>query len=378
MARTMEEQAVELIKRSRQILVTTCEHPSLDEVSGAFALAHVLKAEGRAFDLVIPGFTTAPAFLPQNGVTVRGSVGALRAYHFKLDVSKNPLQELLYEVRDGLLDITLLPKEGSWNGQDAHFSAADDRYDLIITLGAVDKQSLGELSRRETDFLSRTVTINIDCSASNEYWGQINLVDLRKSAVTEVLSAWLESWATDKITPDIATCLLAGIVSKTRAFRTPNLQPETLERAAKLVALGGRREEVVYGIWRTRSVASLRLWGAALSRLEHDTTSGLVWTSLTETDFLEANAEIDATDGVVEELIRYAPEARAILIFYHRAGDLQARLHALPPLSAIELARPFQATGTRETAVFHKTGIFPHNNRQAEIIEQLKTQLRKI
>jgi nanoRNase/pAp phosphatase (c-di-AMP/oligoRNAs hydrolase) len=375
MARTMEEQAVELLKRSRLTLITTCEHPSLDEVASACALAYCLKAEGRQFDLVIPGFTTAPAFLPTEGLTIRSLVGALRAYHFKLDVSKVSLQELLYEVRDGLLDITLLPKEGSWTGQDAHFSAADDRYDLVIALGASDKQSLGELSRRETDFLSRVVTINIDCNAANEYWGQINIVDLRKSAVAEVVHAWLETWAADRLTPDVATCLLAGIVAKTRAFRTPNLQSETLERAAKLVALGGRREEVVYGIWRTRSVASLRLWGAALSRLETDPTTGLVWTYLTETDLHEANGDIDATDGVVEELIRYAPDAKAILIFFHRADSLHGRLHALGPHSAVEIARPFQATGTREIATFNVAGMFPHTQLQKTIIEQVKTRL---
>ncbi len=377
MARTMEEQAVELLKRSRQTLITTCEHPSLDEVASACALALCLKAEGRAFDLVIPGFTEAPTFLPLKELTIRNHVGALRAYHFKLDVSKVPLQELLYEVRDGLLDITLLPKEGSWVGDDARFSAADDRYDLVIALGAADKQSLGELSRRETDFLSRAVTINIDCQATNEYWGQVNIVDLRKSAVAEVVYAWLESWAADRLTADIATCLLAGIVAKTRAFRIPHLQSETLERAAKLVALGGRREEVVHGIWRTRSVASLRLWGAALSHLETDAMSGLVWTSLTETDVLEGGGDIDATDGVVEELIRYAPEAKAVLIFYHRAETLQARLHTVPPLSAIELGRPFQAQGTRDTAVFEVRGTFPHTTSQQQIIDQLKKSLLK-
>ncbi len=375
MARTMEEQAVEQLKNSRQILITTCEHPSLDEVASACALAHCLKAEGRPFDLVIPGFTTAPAFLPTAGLKIRSQVGALRAYHFKLDVSKVHLQELLYEVRDGLLDITLLPKEGSWTAQDARFNAADDRYDVVIAIGAPDKQSLGELNERETDFLSRAIIINIDSRATNEYWGQINLVDLRKSSVAEVMHAWLETWAANHLTPDVATCLLAGVVAKTRAFRTPNLQPETLERAAKLVSLGGRREEVVYGIWRTRSVASLRLWGAALSRLEQHPSSGLVWTYLTESDALEAGKDSDAIDGVVEELIRYAPEAKAILILQHRANSLSGRLHTLPPYSAIELARPLQATGTRETATFTIAGTFPHTELQAKIVEQLSTRL---
>lgn len=377
MARTMEEQAIEFLRRSRKTLITTCEHPSLDEVAAAVALAHCLKAEGRPFDLVIPDFGEAPSFLPTKGLDIRSEVGALRAYHFKLNVDRVPLQELLYEVRDGVLDVTLLPKEGSWTGDEARFIAADDRYDLMIAIGANDKQSLGELSRTETDFLSRVVTINVDCQATNEYWGQINLVDLRKAAASEVMHAWLETWAAERVTPDVATCLLAGIVSKTRAFRTPHLQAETLERAGKLVALGGRREEVVYGIWRTRSVADLRLWGIALSRLENDPSTGLVWTSLTEADFIGAGGDMNATDGIVEELIRYAPEAKAVAIFQHRAEELHVRLHTLPPFSAVELGRPFQAIGTRETATFKQMGTFPHTEQQQGILEQLKGQLGK-
>ena len=377
MARTMEEQAIELIRHSRQILVTTTEHPSLDEVAAVYAMAHVLKAEGRSFDLVIPGFTNSPAFLPTQGINVRPEVGALRVFHFKLDVSQVALQELLYEVRDGLLDITLLPKAGAWKTEDARFSAADDRYDLLITLGAADKQSLGELSRRDSDFLSRVVTINIDCNATNEYWGQVNLVDLRKSSVTEVLQTWLETWNAERITPDVATCLLAGIVSNTRAFRSANTSAATLEGAAKLVALGGRREEVVQGIWRIRSIASLRLWGAALSRLEHDAATGLVWTTLTESDTIAAGGELDVTDGVVEELLRYAPEAKAIVIFYHRAGELQGRLHAQGSLSAIELARPFHAEGTREVATFTIKGEFPHTEQQNSVVQSVRDQLIK-
>ncbi len=375
MALTMEEQAVQLLRRSRQTLITTCEHPSLDEVASACALAHCLKAEGLTFDLVIPELTAAPAFLPTGGLQIRPQVGALRAFHFKLDVSQTPLQELLYEVRDGLLDVTLLPKEGGWTGSDARFTAADDRYDLVIAIGAADKQSLGELSRRETDFLSRTVTVNIDCSATNEYWSQVNLVDLRKSSVAEVMYTWLETWATNHLTADVATCLLAGIVAKTRAFRTPNLQPETLERAAKLVALGGRREEVVYGIWRTRSIASLRLWGSALSRLENDQASGLVWTYLTEADLIEVGGDLDAMDGLVEELIRYAPEAKAVVIFQHRTDHLHARLLTVGSHSAVELTRSFGGTGTRETATFRVNGTFPQTEQQRHVVNQLTSQL---
>lgn len=353
MARTQEQQAAELVNRARQILVTTREHPSLDALASTFALGHALKKAKKSFDIVIPGWKVTdalPTFLSPAGLPISDKIGALRAFHIKLNVQEVPLSELMYDVRDGQLDITLLPREGGWKPEDAVFQSGLDRYDLVITVDANDMTTIGALGQEQADFLYRTPIINIDCSSRNEYWGQVNLVDLTAVSTSEVLYQWFQEWDKTLVDASIATHLLAGMIARTKSFRTTNVTPRTLSVSSSLIELGANREQIIHGLWRTRSIGTLKLWGRALSRLVVEKECGLVWTSITESDVAEAGVPFHALDGIVDELISYAPEARAVALFFTRATQAELNVHALPPLAAQELIRPLGGQGTREEA----------------------------
>ncbi len=352
MSRTQEQQAVDLISRARQILVTTREFPSLDAFASTLAMGHLLKKAGRSFDVVIPGFDPShlPSFLSAANLNVSEKVGALKAFHIKLNVQSVPLSELMYDIRDGVLDITLLPREGTWTPEDAVFQAGLDRYDLVITIDASDMTTLGPLGREHAEFLYRTPVINFDCSSHNEFWGQVNIVQLNAVSTSEVIYQWAKDWNPALIDKDIATHLLAGMIARTKSFRTPNVTPHTLATSSALIEQGAAREQIIHGLWRTRSVGALNLWGRALSRLRHEQATGLVWTTLSESDLSEAGVPFHALEGIVDELISYAPEARSVAIFFRRETQVDLQLYALPPLNAQELTRPLSGQGNREEA----------------------------
>lgn len=353
MALTLEQQAVGHISRAKHILVTTREHPTMDSLCSVAALAVILKNLNKSFDAVVPGFDPdkAPSFLP-NGLNIKNRAGAMRAFHLTLDVREVPLGELMYDVKDGKLDITVVPKEGEWSPKDLSFRHGDDRYDLVITVDVPDFASLGEAFRHQADFFYRTTIINIDHASTNEYWGQINLVDLNAVSTSEVVYQFLKTWNGDMITPDAASLMLAGMIANTRSFRTPNVTPRTLQASSDLIERGAKRGEIVSALWRTRTIPVLKLWGRALARLEHDRDSGLVWTSLADGDFMEAGAQRDDVKGVVDELLAYAPDAKVVAILMQDRDGLRVNLFATAPLSAAELARPFGGNGTREQATF--------------------------
>lgn len=377
MARTQEQQAQELIRHARQILVTTRELPSMDALASTLAVGHLLKKAQKSFDLVIPGWDpkNLPSFLSHEGLTITEKVGALRAFHIKLNVQKVPLSELMYDVRDGVLDITLLPREGDWTEQDAVFQSGMDRYDLVIAVDASDMTSLGALGREQAEFLYRTPIINIDCNARNEYWGQVNLVDLTAVSTSQVLYQWIESWDTNLIDASLATHLLTGMIARTKSFRTPNVTPRTLATASTLIERGAAREQIIHGLWRTRSVGALKLWGRALSRLNTDVSTGLIWTTITENDLIESGVAFHALDGIVEELISYAPEARAVAVFFQNATKTDLYLYAIPPLNAQEIIRPLGGHGTREEA--HATLAPEKTTESSDLVTQTVTQLKQ-
>jgi nanoRNase/pAp phosphatase (c-di-AMP/oligoRNAs hydrolase) len=376
MAFASNQQARELIFRSRQILVLTREHAGVDAVASALALGLILKKLNKPFDIVIPGFdaTHLPPFLPSD-LPIASRLGALRALHVKANVTRVPLGELLYNVKDGLLDITLIPREGSWTPQDITFHYSDDRYDLVIALGAADRTAFGALAQEQSDFLHRTTTINIDCQAQNEQWGQTNLVDVRAASLTELIFEWIQMLDPTLFDTTIATCLLAGIIAKTKSYRTTHVSPRTLTISSNLITLGAKRDEIVNGLWRTRGIDVLKLWGRALSRVNHHVPTGLVWTTLVEADFLESGAEPHAIDGVVEELISYTADARVIVLLVHQKNDVHVHVHANAPLSAAELTRPFNGSGTHERADFILPNIENLQASTKDVIERLQKAL---
>lgn len=354
MALNPTQQAQELIARASRILVATRDHAATDALAAAVACHGYLKKLNKQVDTVVPGFdrTAAPSFLRGGADEVRGTIGAMRAFHVTLDVSKTPLGELMYDVKDGKLEITVVPKEKEWHPNDVSFRHGADRYDLVIALDCPDMASLGVLAREHADFLYRTHIVNIDCSSANEHWGQVNLVDLNAVSTTEVLFNLLESWNRNLIDEDLATALLAGMIARTRSFKTPNVTPKTLATSSALIAMGARREEIVNGLWRTRSIATLRLWGRALARLDQDRDTGLVWTVLSHQDFIAAGAGPEALEDVIDELISYAPEAKTFALIYESdpGKGVCVAVAATPPRSAAELGRPLGLSGTRDRA----------------------------
>ena len=107
---------------------------------------------------------------------------------------------------------------------------------------------------------------------------------------------------------------MAGIVSKTKNFRLPNINPKTLEVVGKLIELGAKRNEVVEGLYKTKAVETLKLWGRALSRLKQD--NQIIWSLLTRNDFIHSGADQKMLPDVIHELISTSPNTDIIVLFF--------------------------------------------------------------
>lgn len=358
MALNTEQQVIEHIGRAKRILITTRDQAPNDAIASVISCTQFLQKMDKGAEGVIPNIKPEdkPKFLAKGLEGILPKTGPMRHFELSLDLKRTELGELFYDVQDSQAIITIVPKSGEWTPKDIHFRAGQDRYDLIIAVDCPDMASLGSLFREHADFLYRTPIINIDHDPGNEHWGQINLVDLTAVSTTEILFRLFEAWNRGNIDADMATYLLTGMVAKTQSFRTMNVTPRTLQVASQLIAYGGRREEIVHGLWRTKTVPTLKLWGRALTRLDQDRQRGIIWSYLTRADFVEAGASSQALEGIVQELISYAPEARAIVLVYEdehvSSKGACVIIHAIPPFSAQELGRTFGAYGGRDRVNF--------------------------
>lgn len=357
MALKLHEQFLAALERARRPLIVLSEHANVDDFASAFGVAALLAKLQKPFEIATTGGVLPKSlnFL-RKPFPIRGDLPNIRKLTIHVDASKAKVDELSYDMDGEELLIHLIPKSGQWSEKDILVQADQYRYDLIITIGVADLQSLGALYQSYTDFFFETPVINIDHQASNEHYGQMNFVDIGAVSVSEVVQDLFEHIDKSLLDEEVATYLLTGMIFKTKSFRSENVTPKTLKVAGDLIAAGARRDAIVEHLYKTRTVETLRLWGRALARLKSTEDQSLVWSLLTRQDFVSAGVEEQALDNIVEELMMSSPNAKVgVLLFEHSDGHIEGVIRAERPFDALYLGAPFRASGTREEAYVRVT-----------------------
>lgn len=324
MALSEFQQISQIASTSQHVLVLFNAHDNGDAVGSALALSSILQKQGKQVDVACSDFTVPKSFsfLPKIS-EIKPELGHLQKFIIKVDISKNPIDTISYDVKDGTLSLYLTPKHGLLSKHELRTAQSTFKYDLIITLNTPDLESLGSIFLNNTDLFYRTTIVNIDHQASNERYGQINLIDLMATSTSEIVYSLIKHIGEQHLDVDVATSLLTGMTIATKSFKNPNLTPVTLQIASALVNSGADREKIVRHLYRTRSIAALRLWGQALTHLVYDHTVGLVSTTITREDFARSGATPDELKGMIDELFSTAPEAKVTLILFEEPDTTQ-------------------------------------------------------
>jgi len=350
MALTSSQQIFETIKRSQHPLICLPSGAGADHYATAIGWQQVLKKMGTSCTTVAADGTTPKQLHFLSGhADIKPHLDHLRRFVIELDASKTKVDELTYEMKGETLRVYLSPKNGFWDAKDVRTLSSAYLHDLIICIGSPDYESCAHLFSENTDFFFRTPVLNIDHSPENAHYGQINMVDLTASACSEVSFDVIDAFEPELIDEQVATAFLTGMIAKTKRFQTSTITPKTLQTASKLVAKGANREQIIQHLYRTRSVSTLRLWGRALARLKIDATIPMVWTLLSQQDFLHAGAHEQDLPDVIDELLSSSHEAKIIVLIYENAKrDVCAIVRTERPMDALFLCAPFHAQGTHE------------------------------
>jgi phosphoesterase RecJ-like protein len=106
--------------------------------------------------------------------------------------------------------------------------------------------------------------INIDHHPDNSLFGHLNLVDLSASSASLIVYDLLVA-AAGPPERDVATCLYAGIMADTGAFRHGNTDAGSLAAAAYLVRRGADASGIARAVYGERTLDELRLLGMVLA-----------------------------------------------------------------------------------------------------------------
>ncbi|PIR13081.1 hypothetical protein COV49_03395 [Candidatus Falkowbacteria bacterium CG11_big_fil_rev_8_21_14_0_20_39_10] len=387
---TTEQQIFEQIKKAQNILITFSADWSGDAVASSLALFLFLKKLEKNVSIVAQDPSNgragqqAPdkifAFLPGFS-QIKKSLENLRKFIISLDITSAKVSQIKYKLEEHALNFIISPKDGFFTHDDISSSSSGFKYDLVITLDTPDLESLGKIYDNDTEFFYKTPIINIDHQGDNEEFGQINYIELTAVSVSEMLFSLFDSYSRETIDEDIATCLLAGIISKTKNFKTPNITPHTLLTTSQLISMGGRREDIVNHLYRSRNLNVLKLWGRVLARLSGALDNKLIWSALTQADFQKTDSSEQDLGDVIDELIVSIPQAKVIAIIYEKiAEDNTAQtsliVYSTKNISSADLIKAYNPIGTKRIAqaVIPK----PLADAQDEVIEAIKEKMNKL
>ena len=182
----------------------------------------------------------------------------------------------------------------------------------------VDCDGLKRVGSLTETFSALPHLIDIDHHATEQSFGEVRVVHPTAAAAAELVYQLVLELGTP-ITPDLATCLYAGILTDTGRFSFSNTTPRSFAIAAELVAHGANPAVIADQIYFQRSYASARLLGVALSQAQVHFEGRVISAVLEAQDFERTGAEQADTEGIIDRLRMVGGPLVAALVHRIRA-----------------------------------------------------------
>ena len=189
-----------------------------------------------------------------------------------------------------------VPHARSISTEPSHFT--DKNIDTIVVLDSGDLRYAGvaELIKNHPAQI-----INIDHHPTNENYGAINLVLPTASSTAEILFYFFKH-NDISINQAMSTALLTGIITDTDNFTNAATTPSAMLIASELLRTGGNLNLINQHTVKNKSLAVLKLWGAALSRLTKHEGKDITHTYLTQKDFADFGVSEIESEGIANFL----------------------------------------------------------------------------
>jgi len=296
------EEIKQIVNENKSFMITSHVYPDCDSVGSSLALYHALRQMGKEALVMIPH-----------------SVGDK------------------FNYLPGADEMNFFP-----HGKDEHF-------DVVFVLDA------GSLTRtRGVRPLVEAceIVVNIDHHISNEKFGQAIIIDPEASSTAEILFKLLSAWGV-KITPEIAECLYAGVVTDTGRFSYDNTDSGTLRMAADLIDFGADPSRLFKNIYLEKTLGELKLLSCALASLKVSENGKYAWIELSARDFEETGTQpVDTSD--------FAEIPRSVIgvevgMFFREEGpeNFKGSLRSnSPSFNVSNIARTFGGGGHAQAAGF--------------------------
>lgn len=244
------------------------------------------------------------------------------------------------------------------------------RFDLILALDCSDERRCGRVFRAAST--GRAPVINIDHHVTNTGYGEVNIVLPDTVATTESLFRLMRAWGLE-LDPDLASCLLTGLVTDTLCLRTANVTPEVMRVAAELMKGGADLSDITARTVNRRRYDSIRFWGALLETVQLDDRVVSVHSSAASRRGSGYPANGDAS---VVSLLITAQEADMAASFVETdEGKVEVSFRAKPGFDVSGIALDLGGGGHRVASGCTVEGpLEPTRNRVMEMVKRARRE----
>ena len=166
---------------------------------------------------------------------------------------------------------------------------------------AVDTSAESRLGFLEPVFRAgarKKITVNVDHHISNTRFAKYNFVRERSANCENI--AELITLMGVPYTKEIATYLMAGLLTDSGNFSHGDVTGETFRLAASLVDAGADVSELGYRLLRERTLARAGLYAATIGRIRYLLDGKLAIAVVSQNDLTSRGLATDATEGIVD------------------------------------------------------------------------------
>lgn len=321
------------IEKAKSILLLTHRAPDGDAIGSVLALNLYLKKQKKTTYLYVPAAPRFLSFLPCYDETQK------RAFPQKFRFLS---------------------------------SAKGEDFDLIFALDFADKKRL-ELPQEMADISSSEV-ITIDHHLNNDGLGKIRLIESNASSTAEILYNFLK-YLKIKIDKDLATCLLAGVLTDTGGFSRTNQNHREVEKIiADLILSGGELFKIMPS-YQHIDFNRAKLLAKLIERTIKDEKLNLMYSYLLDADFEGERMNLSEPPIFPDFLSRIGDADLYIFLAQQKKGKVKGSIRVAiregpcaGKINAVKLAERFGGGGHKEASGFTARGEIN------EVLEELKKE----
>lgn len=230
----------DLLTTSSSIVILLPDTSSRDAIAAALSLYLSLTQLSKIVTIASPKPPTVGLSYLVGVNKITQSLGN-KNFVVSLDYQEGAIEKVSYNIEGNKFNLVIEPKTGAplLSSKNVKYNYSGVSADLVITLEAVTKESLGAFYTQNQTLFNEKPVLVVDNRVTNTQYGKINIV--RPAASLSEIVVHLLKVAEMPIDADIASNLYDGIIFGSRMFASPAVNADTFEAAAWVLRFGARK-----------------------------------------------------------------------------------------------------------------------------------------